>query len=137
MRKKERSIEDLSEKLQRIEELKQRIANASKPQADDAAIGHIADLSNTYPLLASVMTAHLEKGGPEEGATVLLWGKEEGLGGILNVKPLGVRAFINAGSLQEWLDEAERLLGDPGHKWDKEKRKRRQGGSYGRSKGRA
>lgn len=129
-------IQELSEKLQRIEELKRRIAAAAKPDAGDVRVGHISDMVEKYPLLVSVMTAHLERGGPEEGATILLWGKEEGLGGILNVKPLGVRAFIDSECLVGWLDEAERLLGDPDHKWAKEGRKARQRGSYGRSKGR-
>lgn len=130
------NAEQLSEKLRAIEALRQRVAAAAKPDIGDGAIGHIADMVERYPLLVSVMTAHLERGGPDEGATILLWGKEEGLGGILNVKPLSVRAFIDAGSLQEWLDEAERLLGDPDHKWSKEKSKRSRRGSYGRGKGR-
>lgn len=136
MAKEKQSERQLSEKLQRLEQLKERVRQAAKPAVDDAAVGHIGDMVDKYPLLVSVMTAHLEKGGPEEGATILLWGKEEGLGGILNVKPLGVRAFIDAGSLQEWLDEAERLLGDPEHKWAREKSKRRRRGSYGFNKGR-
>lgn len=127
----------LSDKLQKIEELKRRVAAAAKPVKDDATIGHISDMVEKYPLLVAVMTAHLERGGPPEGATILLWGKEEGLGGILNVKPLGVRAFIDSECLVGWLDEAERLLGDPDHKWAKDKSKRRSGPSYGRSKGRS
>jgi len=125
----------LSEKLQKIEELKRRIVNAAKPDPDDATVGHISDMVEKYPLLCSVMTAHLERGGPEEGATILLWGKEEGLGGILNVKPLGVRAFIDSECLVGWLDEAERLLGDPNHKWAKESRKPRRNRSRPFGKG--
>lgn len=136
MSKDKQGERQLSEKLRQIEALRQRIMDASKPVKDDVSIGHIADMVGKYPLLCSVMTAHLERGGPPEGATLLLWGKEEGLGGILNVKPLGVRAFIDSDTLQGWLDEAERLLGDPTHKWAKEKKAKRPGGSYGHSKGR-
>lgn len=129
-------VKQLSAKLKQIEELRKRIATAAKPDVGDPAAGHISDMVEKYPLLVAVMTAHLERGGPEEGATILLWGKEEGLGGILNVKPLGVRAFINSECLVGWLEEAERLLGDPDHKWDKDKAKARSRHSYGRSKGR-
>jgi hypothetical protein len=134
---KRQSEAQLSAKLTQIETLRRRIAEACKPDKEDAARGHIADMVESYPLLSAVMTAHLEKGGPEEGATILLWGKEEGLGGILNVKPLGVRAFIDAGSLVEWLTLAERLLEDPETRWQKDKPRKRPGNSYGRSKGRA
>lgn len=136
MSKDKPGVKELSEKLRQIEAMRQRIMDASKPVKDDKSIGHIADMVVKYPLLCSVMTAHLERGGPPEGATILLWGKEDGLGGILNVKPLGVRAFIDANCLQEWLEEAERLLGDPDHKWAKDKAKARPRHSYGHSKGR-
>jgi hypothetical protein len=127
----------LNEKLAALERLKEQVRLAAKPVVDDAAIGHISDMTDKYPLLVAMMTCHLVKGGPAEGATILLWGKEEGLGGILNVKPLGVRAFIDSECLVGWLDEAERLLGDKGHRWAKEKKQKRSGGSYGRSKGRS
>jgi hypothetical protein len=136
MSKSNGNEKQLSEKLKQIELLRQRIMDAAKPVRDDLSIGHIADMSDKYPLLCSVLTAHLERGGPAEGATILLWGKEDGLGGILNVKPLGVRAFIDANCLLEWLGEAERLLGDPNHKWAKDKPKGRPKQSYGHSKGR-
>lgn len=137
MKKNERPDEkQLSAKLQQIEALRRRVAEAAKPVREDQTIGHISDMVERYPLLVAVMTAHLERGGPAEGATILLWGKEEGLGGILNVKPLGVRAFIDSECLVGWLEEAERLLGDPDHKWAKEKKKGPQRHSYGSSKGR-
>lgn len=133
---KRQSEAQLSAKLSQIETLRRRIAAASKPESEDGQLGHIADMVESYPLLSAVMTAHLERGGPAEGATILLWGKDTGLGGILNVKPLGVRAFIDAGSLVEWLTLAERMLEDPETKWQKDKPRKRSGNSYGKSTGR-
>lgn len=100
-------------KLKQLEELKKRVADATKPDPDRPECGHIGDMINKWPLVASLMTCHLLKGGPDEGATITLWGKETGLGGVFNAWPLGKKAYIDAGSLQEWLDQAEELLANP------------------------
>lgn len=116
-------------KLKQLEELKARVIAATKPDPERPALGHIGDMQEKWPLVTNLMTCHLLKGGPDEGATILLWGKEEGLGGIFNAKPLARRVFIDAGTLQEWLDEAERLLADPDGSWKPEGKKRGHKGS--------
>lgn len=121
-------------KLKQLEELKKRVAEATKPDPNRPEVGHIGDMINKWPLVVSLMTVHLLKGGPEEGATITLWGKDEGLGGLFNAKPLGRKAFIDAGSLQEWLDQAEELLANPDSRLQKPGKRRRSTKSQGRTK---
>lgn len=121
-------------KLKQLEELRKRVFDATKPDPNRPEVGHIADMIAKWPLVTSLMTVHLLKGGPDEGATITLWGKEEGLGGIFNAKPLARRAFIDAGSLQEWLDQAEALLADPDSRLQKPGKAKRYRKPQGRSK---
>lgn len=118
-------------KIEALLALRKKIVSAAKPDAESLPDASVVDLVEAYPQLHLVMMAHLVDDGPEEGATITLWGKSEGLGGVLNVKPFGVRAFIDAQSLQEWLQTAEGMLSDPDTKWHrsgaKQKAKRRSG----------
>lgn len=120
-------------KLDQLAALRARIVAASKPDAADMPEAQCADLVTSHPNLHLAMFAHLIDGGPDEGCTITLWGKDNGLGGILNVKYAGCKAFIDAGSLQEWLSEAERMLSDPEAKWQRE-RNRKRSRAYGRHK---
>jgi len=121
-------------KLDQLRVLKERLIAASKPDHAGMPEAQAGDLVNSHPLLHAVLFAHLIDGGPDEGATVILWGKHNGLGGLLNVKPWGVQAFIDAGSLTEWLSMAEDMLGDPNAKWQREGRRQRPRKSQGRQK---
>jgi len=74
-KKVESQIREMDQRLKDLESLKKRLRETAKPDADDAQCGHIGDLVNSHPLLTAMLTAHLLKGGPEEGATITLWGK--------------------------------------------------------------
>lgn len=121
-------------KLKQLEELKKRVLEATKPDPNRPECGHIADMITKWPLVVSLMTCHLLKGGPDEGATITLWGKDEGLGGVFNAWPLQRKAFITAGSLQEWLDEAEELLANPDSRLQKPGKQKRSRRPQGRTK---
>lgn len=118
-------------KLEQLAALRARIVAASKPDAGELPEAQCGDLLLSHPNLHLALFAHLIEGGPEEGCTITLWGKDDGLGGLLNVKYAASKAFINAGSLQEWLGEAERMLSDPDAKWQRERNRKRPRKSYG------
>lgn len=121
----EEKKKQLEQKLQQLNDLKARLFKAAKSSEPDLEQAQAADLVAAYPLVHAMLFAHLIEGGPEEGATILLWGKDDGLGGIFNIRSWGKRAFIDAGSLQEWLQQAEDLLANPDTKWQSESRRKR------------
>lgn len=111
----------VDERLATLSSLRERIRKAAAVDAGKPEVGHIADATLERPLLANVLQAHLLEGGPEEGATIIIWGDPDGLGGMLNVKPLGVKGFFTAGSFLEALDCMEAMLADPDFKWKRDK----------------
>lgn len=113
--------EAMRKQLADLEAMRKRLVAAAKPDGVEDSPTCIADIMDRYPSLHLAMMAHMVEGGPDEGATITLWGKAEGLGGVLNVKPMGVRAFIDAGTVVEWLQTAEDMLNDPQAKWHKQK----------------
>lgn len=117
----ERDANAVDERLVTLADLRERIRKAAAVDAGRPEIGHISDATFGRPLLANVLQAHLLDGGPDEGATIIIWGDPEGLGGMLNVKPLGVKGFFTAGSFTEALDCMEAMLADPEFKWKRDK----------------
>lgn len=132
-RQRRKDEESGDPRLVALAALRARIVAASKPDSVDLPEAQCGDLVTSHPNLHLAMFAHLIEGGPDEGCTITLWGKDNGLGGLLNVKYTGCKAFIDAGSLQEWLGEAERMLKDPEAKWQRE-RNRKRSRAYGRQK---
>jgi len=126
-------VRKASEKLEELNKLRARIFLMAKgePEAYEAQAG---DMVMTYPLMHSLLFAHFLKDGPEEGATLTLWGNPDGLGGVFNIKPWGVKAFFNGGSLVELLGEVEHALGDPEFKWRMERKSKRYRKPVGRQK---
>lgn len=130
--------EAIENQLKQLEEMRRRLWASAKPDDSFASPACISDLIERYPSLHLAMMAGQLPNGPEEGATIILWGKPDGLGGILNMKPMGVKAFIDAGSLAEWLQTAEDMLNDPQAKWHREKpanRSRKRNKGYGSHRG--
>lgn len=130
------TVKKLDQRLQILESLKKRLVAEAKPDPNDPLLGHVSDMADTYPLLHTVMHAHLLEGGPDRGGTILLWGSEDGLGGVFSIASLGVKMFFVADSLQDAMYQLEKALGDPDHKWKKERPKKASRNPYGKSTGR-
>jgi len=120
--------------LTALRAMRERIkANVKSPDVDLSS-AQCADLINSHPLLHAALFAHFIDETLEEGATLVLWGKEDGLGALLNMKPYSAKAFFNAGSLLELLDSFEAALGDPEFKWGRDRSRKGRSRRPGRQK---
>jgi hypothetical protein len=121
----------LRAKLQQVEELRNRIFAATKADQANLPEAQCADLVVQYPLMHSLLFMHFLEGGPEKGASLTLWGKDDGIGAVFSVSAWSKKAFFNAGSLQELLECIESHLRDPESKWHSERKAKRPTKSHG------
>lgn len=124
MRKSKEGVEEHkgpNEKLAALNRLRSRIMAAAKPDNSTRPETVISDLVEEFPLLHLSLLAPFVEGGPEEGATLILWGREDGLGALLHLKHLRVKAFFDAPSLAELLQAMEKHLDDPDAKWQSDR----------------
>lgn len=106
--------------------------NASlAPAAEDFPEAGCKEILDKYPLLHSAIFAPFQEGGPEEGATLIMWGSDGGVTILCNLKWLKAKAYFTHTSLWEALESIERALGDPQFKWQREKPQKRSRKGYG------
>ncbi len=120
--------------LTALRAMRDRIRSTVKSADPDLSHAQCADLINSHPLLHAALFAHFIDETLEDGATLVIWGKEDGLGALLNMKPYSAKAFFNAGSLQELLGCCEAALGDSDFKWGRDRRRRAPRRRSGRQK---
>lgn len=120
--------------LTALRAMRDRIKATVKSSDVSLAEAQCADLINSHPLLHAALFAHFIDETLEEGASLIIWGKEDGLGALLNMKPYAAKAFFNAGSLQELLDCCEAALGDPDFKWGRDRGRKGRSRKSGRQK---
>lgn len=125
-----------NEKLAMLNAMRSRIMAAAKPDNVSRPESVIADMVEEFPLLHLSLLAHLVEGGPDEGATIIMWGREDGLGALLHLKHMRVKGFFDAPSLAELFGAMESHLADPEAKWQPESPQKPRKGRYARSKGR-
>lgn len=118
------SREQENEALRLLSAIVHNVNKHLAPDPQEGPEAAILDILERYPLLHTAMYAHYHEGGHQEGATLIMWGSDQGATVLCNLKFLGVKAFFNAPRLSEALEAIEKALADPDFKWQSDKPKK-------------